>query len=159
MAKQAEGLQLRGTIGWITFYQLNGKYYARRRSKLKRKMVKYSPRFEKTRQYANWLGKASFLTSAVYRSLPKDRQVYAHYCELKSLAYAWLKEGMSEDEVRTRLEEKVKPKEEKKSVIVRKVKKVRTAAFSSLFVPLPLERRKSHRTMRRKVQHIRIDTS
>lgn len=160
MAKQAEGLQLQGTIGWITFYCLNGKYYARRRSKLKRKTVKYSPKFTKTRQYANWLGRASSLTAALYRSLPKERQVYAFYCELRSLAYGWLKEGISEEDVRERLDERVKPRELKKAVSVRKMKKARVPSLSSLFVCLPVKGRKSERERRRQeVQQIHNDSS
>ena len=161
MAKQAEGLQLQGTIGWITFYCLNGKYYARRRSKLKRKTVKYSPRFVKTRQYASWLGKASSIASSVYRSLPKERQVYAFYCELKSLAYGWLKEGVCEEEVKRRLEERIQPKEVRKPSPAQKTTKVKAPALSRLFVWLPMERRKSTTNCwrRRAVQQTRLDSS
>lgn len=161
MAKQGEGLQLEGTIGWVTFYQLNGKYYARRRSKLARKTVKYSPRFEKTRQYASWLGKASSITASIYRSLPKERQVYALYCELKSLAYGWLKEGITEEEIKGKLEESVKPGEEKKKALPvgRKGKKVKAPVAKRLFVSLPVERKMMTRKRTIPLQRTCMDSS
>jgi hypothetical protein len=107
MAKQIGAIKIVGTIADITFYRLEGQYYARLKSSLTGKRVKKDPRFKRTMESAYRLGRGSQLASKVYRSLPKAEQVYALYKELKSIAVKALKEGHSEMKVVELLQERV----------------------------------------------------
>jgi hypothetical protein len=73
MAKQVGDIIIIGTIDDITFYVMEGKGYARKKSRLTGKRVKKDPKFKRTMQSAHRLGRASQLASKVYRSLPKER--------------------------------------------------------------------------------------
>ena len=99
MAKQAGDIIIIGTIDDITFYVMEGKGYARKKSRLTGKRVKRDPKFKRTMQSAHRLGRASQLASKVYRSLPRKEQVYTLYKKLKSAAVLALKEGKAEEEV------------------------------------------------------------
>jgi hypothetical protein len=99
MAKQVGDIIIVGTIDDITFYIMEGKGYARKKSRLTGKRVKKDPKFKRTMQSAQRLGRGSQMASKVYRSLPRAEQVYALYKELKSMAIRTLKEGKSEAEV------------------------------------------------------------
>ena len=99
MARQIGDIIIVGTIDDITFYQMEGRGYARHKSSLTGKRVKKDPRFKRTMQSAHRLGRGSQLASKVYRSLPRQEQVYALFKELKHIAVLALKEGKSEVEV------------------------------------------------------------
>jgi hypothetical protein len=99
MAKQAGEIIIVGTIADITFYVMDGQGYARKKSSLTGKRVKKDPRFKRTMQSAHRLARASQLASLVYRSLPREKQVYALFRELTSMAICIIKEGKSEAEV------------------------------------------------------------
>jgi hypothetical protein len=99
MAKQVGEIKIVGTFADITFYKMDGQYYARMKSSLTGKRVKRDPRFARTMASARRLAKGSQLASKVYRSLPRTEQVYARYKELKSVAVLALKEGVSKAEV------------------------------------------------------------
>ena len=111
MARQIGEIILVGTIGGLTFYQMEGKGYARLKSSLTGKKVKRDPKFKRTMQSAHRLGKGSQLASKVYRSLPRAGQMYALYKELKSIAVLGLKEGKSEGEVMELLQRHLVKKE------------------------------------------------
>ena len=57
MAKQVGDIILIGTIDDITFYMMEGKGYARKKTSLTGKRVKRDPRFKRTMQSANRFGK------------------------------------------------------------------------------------------------------
>lgn len=97
MAKQAGLIKLTGTIGNITFYKMNGKYYARSKSSLTAKRVKKDPAFERTRMYAQRLGLASKAAVRVYRSLPSQEREVAFYRRMVSKGLQLLKEGCPEE--------------------------------------------------------------
>jgi hypothetical protein len=59
MAKQIGFLKITGTLGDITFYELDGEFYARKKSSLDGKRVKKDPRFRRTMYEAGEFGKAS----------------------------------------------------------------------------------------------------
>ena len=99
MAKQVGEIKIVGTFADITFYKMDGQYYARMKSSLTGKRVKRDPRFARTMQSAHRLGRGSQLASKVYHSLPRAERVYALYKELKSMAVLALKEGKREAEV------------------------------------------------------------
>jgi hypothetical protein len=104
MAKQVGEIKIRGTVAGITFYRMEGQYYARRKSSLSGERMKRDKRFSRTMQSANRLGRGSQLASRVYRALPKDEQVYALFCTLKRTAIRALKEGRGEVEALELLE-------------------------------------------------------
>ena len=112
MAKQTGNIIIVGTIDDITFYEMEGKGYARSKSCLKGERVKRDPRFRRTMQSAHRLGKGSQLASKVYRSLPREAQVYGLFKELKRLAVLTLKEGKGEEAVLALLQERVGKKQE-----------------------------------------------
>ena len=107
MAKQIGDIILAGTIDDITFYKMEGKGYARKKTSLTGKRVKRDPRFKRTMQSANRFGRGNQLASKVYRSLPRPKQVYALFKELKRIAILALKEGNSEAEVAEQLQQRV----------------------------------------------------
>jgi hypothetical protein len=52
MARQTGAITLRGTLGNITFYEMNGKRFARRKRNISRKRILHDKAFAKTRAYA-----------------------------------------------------------------------------------------------------------
>ena len=107
MAKQTGAIIIEGTIDDITFYQMEGKGYARSKSRLRGERVKRDPRFQRTMQSANRFAKGNQLASTVYRSLPREEQVYTLFKELKRTAILAIKEGKEEAEVMMLLRQRV----------------------------------------------------
>ncbi|NII28364.1 hypothetical protein HB364_24995 [Pseudoflavitalea sp. X16] len=70
MAKQVGPIFLECTWDDLTFYKMDGKYYARKKSRLTREKVLKHPRFAKTRHYATLLACASKIASSIYKDLP-----------------------------------------------------------------------------------------
>ena len=99
MAKVTEGFLL-GTYEGLTFYLLHGKLCVRRKSTLSRQRVKFSPRFKRTRQSADELGRASKMASRVYRELTREQKqmVYVLFKKMTGVAKIALKWGKSEGE-------------------------------------------------------------
>lgn len=67
MARQTGILPLTGTIGGITFYRMQGAYYARSKSSLDKKRIYRDKAFTRTLQNARWFGKAVEIAREVYR--------------------------------------------------------------------------------------------
>ena len=107
MVKLIGDIIITGTIDDITFYQMEGKGYARRKSSLTGKKVKRDPLFTRTMESAHRLGRGSQLASKVYRSLPREEQVYALFKELKSIAIRAIKEGKNDAEVMPLLKKRI----------------------------------------------------
>lgn len=124
MARQTGDIKITGTIGDITFYRMDGEYYARMKSSLTAKKVKTHPHFALTRMYAKWLGEASKLASEVYRTLPVEERKYPVFCRLKTVAHGMVKKGVVREEVldvlRRHLEEMFPKPVEKAVVVVKK---------------------------------------
>ena len=108
MARQIGDIIIVGTIDDITFYQMDGKGYARHKSSLTGKRVKRDPRFKRTMQSAHRFGKGNQLASKVYRSLPREAQVYVLFKELKRIAILAIKEGKEEAEVLVLLQQRLR---------------------------------------------------
>ena len=98
MAKQAEGF-LVGTYDDITFYKMEGNYYARMKSSLTGKKFWKHKAFEGSRRSCNRFGKGNQLASKVYKEIPEANRVYALYCTMKRIAIAMLKAGKEEEQV------------------------------------------------------------
>jgi hypothetical protein len=99
MAKQAGDYKITGTYDDVNYYQMDGQYYARKKSSWKGTRVKKDPRFKRTMQSAHRLGRGSQLASKVYRSLPREEQGRGLFKELKSMAILALKQGKREEEL------------------------------------------------------------
>src|SRR5690349_11605447 len=99
MAKQSGTVFFVGTIDDLTFYQMNGLYYVRKKSRLTRKRVKKDPQFENTRRSATRFGRGAKLASQVYRQLPKEAKRHGVMGNITAVATRYVKEGMNEEEV------------------------------------------------------------
>jgi hypothetical protein len=92
MAKQAGTIKIRGAIGDICFYRLHDEYYARTKSSLSAKRVKYHPAFKETMKYAALLACASKIASVIYKRLPKEEKSRKKYQAMTGQAMLLLKE-------------------------------------------------------------------
>ena len=98
MAKQVEGFLI-GTYDDITFYKMEGQYYARMKSSLTGKKFWKHKSFEGSRRSCNRFGKGNQLASKVYKEIPEAKRVYALFCNMKRIAIAMLKAGKEEEQV------------------------------------------------------------
>jgi hypothetical protein len=101
MAKQIGVLRITGTIGNITFYKMNGEYYARSKSSLSGKRVKKDPNYERFRTYSGRMACASQTAGSIYRSLRKADREVSLYRKMVSEGLRLLRAGCAEE----RLEE------------------------------------------------------
>lgn len=101
MAKQSGVIKITGTIGNITFYKMNGEYYARSKSSLSGKRVKKDPNYERFRTYSGRMACASQTAGSIYRSLRKADREVSLYRKMVSEGLRLLKAGCAE----VRLEE------------------------------------------------------
>lgn len=95
MAKQSGMILITGTIQNITFYEMDGQYYARLKSSLRGDRVKRDPAFARTMVYAERLALASRTAAQLYRSLPVEQRKVALYRKMTSTAMQLLKAGIS----------------------------------------------------------------
>ena len=99
MAKQIAGLcRLEGTIDQITFYKMDGQYYARAKSTLSSERVKTSPEFKWTMVYARLLVRASKIGSQVYKALPPGWRQFWMYRSFTGEAFTLLDQNSYTDE-------------------------------------------------------------
>lgn len=101
MAKQAGPLYLTGTIDDITFYKMEGEYYARKKSSLTGKQFRTDPRFARSRKSAASFGAASELASDIYWQLPKAQRGKGVVNKLTGKVGKLLREGKTPEEVTT----------------------------------------------------------
>ena len=102
MAKQLTGF-IEGTIDDISFYKMEGGYYARMKSSLNGKKFWKHKAFEGSRKSCGRFGEGNRLASKIYRIIEEEKRVYKLFCFLKKRAIALLKEGNRIDEVETML--------------------------------------------------------
>ncbi|HET6769592.1 MAG TPA: hypothetical protein VFH08_19430 [Chitinophagaceae bacterium] len=105
MAK-LQPISISGTVGNVCVYEVDGKLYMRSKSSLTRKRVLKSKAFERTRRYANDMGKAARLGSAIYWDLPVEKRNRAVYQSITGMAASLLYKGVSEEEVQNMLKKK-----------------------------------------------------
>ena len=135
MAKQAEGF-LVGTYDDITFYKMEGQYYARMKSSLTGKKFWSHSAFAGSRRSCNRFGRGNKIASLVYKEIPEAYRKYEMFCRMKSAAIAMLKAGKEEEEVIETLRV-MKPLIESKKP--NKQYRIRTSAMFNgwLFRPIP----------------------
>lgn len=105
MAKQTGLIKITGTIDNVTFYEMNGNYYARKKSSLTREKIRHHRSFALTRMYNGIMGRASSLASAVYRNAPTNERKHSDFRQLTARAHALLKAGSSKADVLKKLAE------------------------------------------------------
>lgn len=144
MAKQTGDFRVTGTIEGITFYKMEGAYYARTKSSLTGTRFWKDRAFEGSRRSCSRFAKGNALASMVYRSIGKGKRNYAIFCFLKHEAIQLLKKGMDEVTVANMLQQYLKGKNCKKEIKNKNEqtflqKKVTlTKNYSSIFIlPLP----------------------
>jgi hypothetical protein len=101
MAKQTGPNPFTGRRGDLLGYRVGKQYYVRVVSNLTAQRVLSDPAFKQTMQYADLLGKASKIASAVYRLLPV--QEHGFYRKLTGMAMQMLKQGKTPEEAFTQL--------------------------------------------------------
>ena len=101
MARQAGPIYLTGTIDDITFYKMEGEYFARKKSSLDRKQFRTDPRFVRSRKSAAKFGEASKLASNIYWKLPKEQRGKGVVNRLTGRVGDLLREGHAPEEVMT----------------------------------------------------------
>jgi hypothetical protein len=103
MAKQIGFLKIIGTIGEITFYEMDGEFYARKKSSLDGKRVKKDPKFKLTMEEAIGFGKASAATREVYWALPAGLRGHGVYGKLTGRMRKLMREGRTAEEAQLQL--------------------------------------------------------
>ncbi|WP_346317741.1 hypothetical protein [Chitinophaga sp. YIM B06452] len=101
MAKQEGVIKITGTIGNITFYKMNGGYYARSKSSLTGKRVKKAPNYYRFRMYSSRMACSSATAAKIYRSLRNDEREVSLYRRMVSEGLRLLRAGCAQE----RLEE------------------------------------------------------
>ncbi|RPD39042.1 hypothetical protein EG028_20695 [Chitinophaga barathri] len=102
-------IPIAGTIGGITFYEMNGQYYARSKSSLSGKRVKTDPNFERTRMYSRRMGLASGTAAHIYRRLPRQERDVTFYRKMVSAGLKLLKTGCTEERLEAELKAMFQP--------------------------------------------------
>jgi len=103
MAKQTGIFKIIGTIGDVTFYEMDGEFYARKKSSLDGKRVKKDPRFRRTMEESIEFGKASAATREVYWSLPVEMRVHGAYGRLTGRIRKMMRAGKTPKEAQLQL--------------------------------------------------------
>src|ERR1044071_1020046 len=100
MPKKASGITATGTIGNVTFYQMDGKQYSRAKSSLTGKRVLTDPKFELTRKHAGQFGRGSALASQIYELMPQTAKGRPIFRAIAGEAASLLYTGKEEQEVK-----------------------------------------------------------
>ncbi|HEY0751444.1 MAG TPA: hypothetical protein VGD26_09815 [Chitinophagaceae bacterium] len=98
MARQIEGF-LVGTYDDMTFYKMEGKYYARKKSSLTGTKYRTHKSFEGSRRSNGRFGMGNKIASQVYREIPEQEREYELFCKMKSASIAMIKAGKEESDV------------------------------------------------------------
>ena len=100
MAKQTGDIFITGTLGNVTFYKMNGRYYLKTVSAHSRKRILSDPCFAKTRRNAASFGSAQKMASFVYRLVPsEDRDRKKVWYPLRNRAQELVRSEMKQEEV------------------------------------------------------------
>lgn len=111
-----------GTYDDITFYKMEGNYYARMKSSLTGKKFRTHSAFAGSRRSCNRFGRGNKLASMVYKEIPEEERKYEVFCRMKSAAIAMLKAGKEESDViegLRALKPVIKPKKPNKKYKIR----------------------------------------
>ena len=96
MARVHGNLQLTGTLGEITFYRRNGKWFARQKSGLTKERVKSDPKFKRSLENMAEFGITATITREIWEHFPKAWKVFRDpqaFVRFKARAYEIIKQG------------------------------------------------------------------
>jgi len=105
MAIQCGKILLRKTIDNITFYQMDGKWYARKKSSLSGARVKKDPHFKRTMEQAGFFALGSKMGAVIYHGIPRENRPPGLYRQLAGMATRLLKAGKPEEDVVRQLQQ------------------------------------------------------
>lgn len=141
-----------GTYDDITFYKMEGAYYARMKSSLTGKKFRTHSAFAGSRRSCNRFGRGNKLASMVYKEIPEEERKYEVFCRMKSAAIAMLKAGKEESDViegLRALKPVIKPKKPNKKYKIR----LFVPFNSCLFRPFPFSANTSRKHKLRLNRH------
>ena len=139
MAKQAGLFLITGTIDNLTFYEMNGKHYVKRKTEVSRKRIRTNPQYSNTMRNANWFGQAVKLAREVYYQLPRnERDQYKTWYPMRNRAQELVRKELAPDEIiRLLREEYLVPVIEKQNG-VKELPKVQVPDPQLLVAQLPV---------------------
>ena len=94
------GIKLSGTLGDLTFYGSNGKYYVKNKSSINAKRIKTDPSFRAFRERSTQFAEATKIASSIYRTFPKGKKKHGVFPKLCAKVYKHLLTGKTESEIR-----------------------------------------------------------
>jgi|SRR5947209_4846077 len=100
MPRIDENGMIHGTINNVTFYMVNGKYYAKRKGVVSNTRRLKDPAFAKTRLNNSCFGTASKMTSELIKTNEAELKYSFLRNKLMGIAYKHLKEGKTNEETR-----------------------------------------------------------
>ena len=103
MARLFEPPPFLGTRDGVCVYKMWDDFYIRSKSSLTSERVKTAPEFEKTRENAKVLVKASKIASRVYANLSSKQKQKSSYKMITGRVMKMLKNGLDESEIVTEL--------------------------------------------------------
>src|SRR2546423_2376987 len=112
MARQEMGGCITGTIGNLTFYKMDGKYYVRAKSTITKRKIKRNPAFKRFLENSQEFGKASKMASRMYHTLiPKENRYSGLFGKVCAEVNRMLKAGKSKEEIEMTVRERFGEKE------------------------------------------------
>lgn len=142
MAKQTGDDKYIGTIEGLVCYKMYGAYYVRSKSSLTGKRFWKDGAFDGSRKSCSLLAKASALASNYYKTYPEEKRRKGLFNEMTGRVKLWLKEGKTEDETVSLLQQHYPVNPEQKTEEKRPLKKAKKAAVKKkrkLFI-VPIEK-------------------
>jgi len=98
MPKQIGDIKVTGTIDNINFYEMEGEFYARKKTSLDKKRVTKDPAFANSRKASSNFGRASKISAAFYKRLPESQKLHGVQGKFTGLVNTALSEGKTEAE-------------------------------------------------------------
>jgi hypothetical protein len=100
MATQSGTVLFEGTLGNITGYRMNGKYYLKTKTSLTRRKILSSNCFSNTRRNAKWFGEAQSIAKQVYHELPPNKHnQYKVWYPLRNKAQALVRKELPREQI------------------------------------------------------------
>lgn len=127
MAKQTGDTKLTGTFAGLVCYKMYGAYYVRTKSSLTGKRFWKDIAFEGSRKSCSLLAKASAIASHYYKNYPEERRRKGLFNEMTGRIKLWLKEGKTEGETVSLLQQHYPVKQEQNTKEKRPLKKAKKA--------------------------------
>ena len=106
MAKQPGPFLFEGTMGDVTGYKMNGKYYLKTKSEISGRRIRLDERFSNTRRNAKWFGEAVKLAQTIYYEIDRcDRDQHRVWYPLRNRAQELVRKELPQVEILRMLRE------------------------------------------------------